>query len=178
MTPEDPVPSNVVGSPTSTWLCPTASATGGFTGGGGRVVNPTTTAAARKFPGSLSSFAVIANVALYAVLDFKGLCVTSKTSPPKLLTDHSSPSPPGSGERAKAVAKELRSTPSVHTNHRSQVDLCPDAPSAGKLTRRAGGVESIVKTAALVSEAAFPAESVAVMRTRTLEESTLGSAHG
>src|SRR5207247_1748357 len=132
---------------------------------------------ARKFSWSLSSFAVAEIVAAYVVLDLIGSCVTRSTSPPRLLTDHSSPRPPGFGERPKAVANEARSNRSVHTNQRSRVVLCPDAPSAGKLTRSAGGVESIVKTAALVSEAAFPAESVAVMRTRTREESALGSVH-
>src|SRR5438309_3098993 len=162
MFPVEPVPSKVVGAPTPTWLCPTARATGGVTGGGGWVVNRTTTGPARKFPGSLSSFAVAENVDVYVVLDFIGSCVTRSTSPPRLLTDHSSPRPPGFGERTKAVANEARSTRSVHTNQRSRVVFWPEPPSAGKLTRSAGGVESIVKTAALVSEAAFPAESVAM----------------
>src|SRR5205809_5202127 len=110
MSPVEPGPSNVVGSPTSIWLCPTASATGGLTGGGGWVVNRTTTGPARKFPGSLSSFAVAENVAAYVVLDLIGSCVTRSTSPPRLLTDHSSPRPPGFGEWRKAVAIEVRST--------------------------------------------------------------------
>ena len=140
-------------------------------------MNRTRTGAARKLRGSLSSLAVTANEAVYVVLVFIGSWATSRTSPPRLLTDQSNRSPPGLGDRVKAVTKEARSTRSVHTNQMSRVVLWPAAPSLGKLTRRPGGVESIVKTAALVSMAVFPAGSMTVTRTRTVAESTLGSVH-
>src|SRR3990172_5357671 len=148
MSPVEAEASNVAGTPASTWWWPTAFATGGFTFGGGCVENRTTTGAPTKLPGSLSSFALTANVAAYDVLDAKGLWSTSRTSPPRLLTLQSNVRPPGSGARENAATNEAGSTRSVHTNQIARVVLCPVDPSAGKLTKRAGGVESIVKTAA------------------------------
>src|SRR3972149_1232252 len=153
MSPVEAEPSIVAGTPASTWWWPPACATGGFTFGGGCVEKRTTTAAARMLPGSLSSFALTANAAAYDVLDAKGLWSTSTTSPPRLLTLQSNARPPGSGARENAATNEPRSTRSVPTNQIARVVLCPVDPSAGKLTKRAGGVESIVKTAALAARA-------------------------
>src|SRR3990172_4703995 len=158
MSPVEAEASNVAGTPASTWWWPTAFATGGFTFGGGCVENRTTTGAPTKLPGSLSSFALTTKVVAYDVLDAKGLWSTSTTSPPRLLTLHSNVRPPGSGAIENAPTNEPRSTRSVHTNQTARVVLCPVDPSAGKLTRRAGGVESIVKTAALAAGAGLDRE--------------------
>src|SRR2546428_12593707 len=173
----DPVPSNVVGSPTGTWWWPTARATGGCTAGGGWVVNRTATGTARAFPGSLPSFAEVPNVAVYVVLDFIGSCETSSTSPPRLLADHSKRMPPGSGVRPNAPSNEVRSTRSVHTNQRSWGVLWPAAPSLGKLARWAGGAASIGKTAARGAGAGVPAGAITVARIRALAAAALGRGH-
>src|SRR2546428_395442 len=52
MFPLEPVPSNVVGSPTGTWWWPTARATGGGTAGGGGVGERPAAGAARAVLGA------------------------------------------------------------------------------------------------------------------------------
>src|SRR3972149_4104835 len=178
MSPVEAEASNVAGTPASTWWWPTAFATGGFTFGGGCVENRTTTGAPTKLPGSLSSFALTAKVVACDVLDAKGLWSTSRTSPPRLLTLQSNVRPPGFGARGNAATNEARSTRSVHTNQIARVVLWPVGPSGGTLRRRGGGVESIVKTAALASVAVLPAASATSILTRTSPASSIGRVHG
>src|SRR3989304_6013476 len=148
MSPVEAEPSNVAGTPASTWWWPTAFATGGFTFGGGCVEKRTTSGAARKFPGSLSSFALTANVAAYDVLDAKGLWSTSRTSPPRLLTLQSNVRPPGSGARENAATNEAGATRSVGSTRPREITCGkPPAPPSSeyeRVTVRVASSESVV----------------------------------
>src|SRR5437867_6901064 len=116
MLPVDCEPSSAAASPTSTWWCPTAFATGGFTFFGGEVANVTLSGAAGWFPGSLTSLAVVANVTTYVVFVLNDLWATMSKSPAVSVRHQENVRPPGLGAIENAAWMDARSTASVKTN--------------------------------------------------------------